>query len=185
MDFLTQLWLPILLAAVAVWIYSAVAWMVLPHHTNDQRGLPDEDAALDAIRALGVPPGNYGFPRPANKAACKDPAFVEKWKRGPAGTLNIWPEFNMGRNMVLSFIVYLLISTLIAYLGAAALTPGTSFGKVFQVLGVAGILAYTTSGLTNAIWFQASRNAVLSNAFDGIVSGLITGAIFASLWPGA
>lgn len=32
---ITDLWLPILLSAIAVWIFGAVAWMALPHHKGD------------------------------------------------------------------------------------------------------------------------------------------------------
>jgi hypothetical protein len=39
-----SLWLPILLSAIAVWVASAINWMVMPHHESDYRKFPDEDA---------------------------------------------------------------------------------------------------------------------------------------------
>jgi hypothetical protein len=185
MEMLNHLWLPIVLSAAAVWIASAAAWMALPHHKNDFKRLPDEEGFVRSLRTMGIPPGNYGFPRCESHAQTKDPEFQKRWKEGPNGLLSVWGRVSMGRNMVLTFLVYLVVSFLIAYLGTAAPLPrGASFGHVFQVLGTAGVLAYTFGGVPSSIWFGAYPRTILMNVIDGIVYGLITGAIFAWLWPG-
>lgn len=180
----TDLLLPIGAAAAAVWVYSAVAWMALPHHQKDFKGLPDEDGFMAFVRSIGLPPGNYTYPHCHSKAQRNDPAFLEKWQTGPMGMVSVWPPMSMGRNMILTFVVYLVVSSVIAYLGWATLAPGDSYGRVFQVLGTAGVLAYTFAFIPNGIWFNHGR-AVFTNMLDGVVSGLITGAMFAWLWPGA
>ena len=48
------LWLPILLSAVIVFIVSSIIHMALPVHKSDYRKLPDEEKALDALRATGA-----------------------------------------------------------------------------------------------------------------------------------
>jgi len=182
---LAHLWLPILLSAAAVWFWSFLSWAILSVHKGDFGGVPNEDEFLSALKPLNLKPGNYGFPHCESHAKSKDPAFVEKWKTGPAGLLNVWkPNPNMGLNMLLSFIVYLIVSLLIAYVGVAAALPrGAGFAKVFQVLGTVGILSYSFAFLPTMIWFQASRNAKITGVLDGVISGLATGAIFAVLWP--
>lgn len=185
MDMLLDLTVPILVSAAAVWVYSALAWMVMGHHAADMVGAPDEDALIAAVRGLGLRPDAYSFPHPRSKAECKDPKFMEKWKSGPAGVLHVWGPVNMGRNMALSFVVYLMVSLLVGYIGANAIPRGAGFGHVLQVLGTAGVLAYVFGSLPHAIWFQARRQAVVSCAFDGVVQGLITGAVFGWLWPAA
>jgi hypothetical protein len=98
----------------------------------------------------------------------------------------MWGTFSMGANMAKSFAVYLVVSTLIGYLAVAIPLPhGAPFSKVFQVLGTAGILAYAFAFLPGDIWFQQSRRATVANVIDGIAFGLITGAVFAGLWPSA
>lgn len=62
MEFLTQLWLPILVSAVATWIAGAVFWMALPHHKKDMKELPNQRDVIEKIRGLGLAPGNYVFP---------------------------------------------------------------------------------------------------------------------------
>lgn len=184
MDFLVALWIPILASAAAVWVASALMWMVMPHHRKDMRKLPDEDAFMAQVRAAGILPGGYAFPHCPSHADGQKPEFKRKWEEGPAGYLSVWGKMNMGKNMGLTFLVYLVAGLLIAYLGWSALPhDGAGFGQVMQVIGTAGVLAYCTAFLPNAIWFQMPRNALLSNLFDGLVYGLITGAIFGALWP--
>ena len=184
MSTLTIFWLPILLSAVAVWIASAVAWMFVGHHKGDHIELPDENAFVAAIKSLGIAPGNYGFPNCKDRAKMKDPEFKKKWEQGPMGMLSIWRLGSMGRSMALTFVVYLVISYVIAYLlGSSGLRHGEQFMTVFKVAGTAGILGYGFAFLPNQIWFQAYPRTIVACVVDGIVYGLITGAIFAGLWP--
>lgn len=184
MDMLLSLWLPIALSAVAVWIASAIAWTVLPHHSGDMKGLPDENAFIAALRQLGIPPGRYGFPHCGSHKAGKDPEFQKKWKEGPAGELTVWRQVNMGRNLLLTFLVHLLISFFVGYIASASLARGASFGEVFQIAATAGVLGHAFGHLPNGIWFQHGRNAMIACLADGVAYGLITGAVFALLWPG-
>jgi hypothetical protein len=183
MELLSQLWLPIIVSAVAVWVASAVAWMALPHHKKDWRPMPDEAAFFRAFDSLKFPPGNYGFPDCKDKAKRNDPEVKRRWEAGEMGLLSIWGKMSMGRNMVVTFIVYLAISFFVAYIGAAAVKPGATFSQAFQVLGAAGVLAYAFSHIPGSVWFNHYPRAILMCVLDGIVYGLITGAVFAAMWP--
>lgn len=185
MDVFTHLWLPMLASAAAVWIASALGWMIVNHHSKDFGGLPNEAAAMEQMRPWGLAPGVYGFPF-TKKSECNTPEAKAKWEKGPCGMIRIWGPINMGANMGKSLAINLIVSVLIGYLGWSALPHmGASFAKVFQVLGTAGVLAYCFGGLPGDIWFQQSRRAMVMNFIDGIVFGLITGAVFAAMWPKA
>ena len=54
---ITDLWLAILPSAIIVWVASAIIGMVLPHHKKDFASLPDEDAAINALRPQNLKPG--------------------------------------------------------------------------------------------------------------------------------
>jgi hypothetical protein len=198
MDFLTHLWLPIVASAAAVWIASCLAWMVVGHHKNDWKELPAEGEFIDAVEAMKIPPGTYGFPefrKCAGLSKEQKQALWENMQKRPMGLLRVWGPINMGRNMGLTLLVYLIVSVLIGYLGWATLGHGEGaaaglasvarpgFGRVMQVLGTAGVLAYCFAGLPNDIWFQRSRREVVTGLIDGVAFGLITGAVFAWLWP--
>ena len=114
MEFLTQLWLPIVVSAAAVWVASAVIWMALPHHKKDWTKLPDEDAFRNYVKAAGIAPGNYGYPHFGSGKDCHTPEAKAKWESGPIGMLSVWGKISMGRNMLLTFLVFLAVSVVIA-----------------------------------------------------------------------
>jgi hypothetical protein len=189
---LADLWLPILVSAVAVWFAAALAWTILPHHKGDFKPLPNEDAAMSAVRNLAIPPGVYFFPhmKDCNKAKM-DPVAREKFEKGPHGLLQVWPPDRfgkMGRNMILLFIFYIVVGVFIAYLATLAsggLPRGSEFMQVFQFTGTAGIMAYCFGSIPIDICFGKPLRSILACLADGVAYGLITGAIFGAMWPGA
>ena len=78
--------------------------------------------------------------------------------------------------------LYLVMSCLIAYAGYAAI-PHAPHAKAFQIAGTMGILAYSFAFLPNMIWFQGTKRGMVTAVFDGLVQGLVTGAIFSMMWP--
>lgn len=184
MDLLLPLWLPILLSAVVVWIASALAWMALPHHKRDFVALPDEDGFMEQVRTSGIRPGNYVFPDFRGREAMKSEKICKALESGPVGHLSLWPTpLTMAGKMVATFLVFLVVSTLIGYLTRVALPGAAPFGKVFQVASTAGVLAYCFSFIPNAVWFGAYRRTIVAGILDGVAYGLITGAVFAWRWP--
>jgi hypothetical protein len=179
---LTSLWLPIVLSSVALFFASFLAWMVLPHHKQDWIGLPDEAAFGKALGDLNVPAGQYMFPHCATAEEMKSPEFIERQKKGPIGLLQVWPgPCNMGKNMACTFLMFLAVSFCLAYLATLGVQLGAEFKEVFRFVGTAGILTYTAGTLLNGIWFSRK---LIGDILDGIAYGLITGAIFAAMWPG-
>ena len=52
MVFISQLWLPILVSAVLVFIASSLVHTVLPYHKSDMGQVPNEDDVLEALGPL-------------------------------------------------------------------------------------------------------------------------------------
>ena len=176
-----SLWIPVLVSGVALFFASWVAWMVLPHHKSEWKGLPNEDSVMKALKTAGVSPGQYVFPY-CKPEDWKSDAFKAKMQAGPNGNLTVWSgPCNMARNMLCTVLFFLVANFVIAYLAGMALPPGTDFLTVFRFVGTAGILTYGTANILNGIWFGRKMMADIA---DGIVYGLITGLIFAALWPG-
>src|SRR5947209_20199212 len=89
---LADLWLPLLLSAVFVFIVSSIIHMALPYHKSDYRRLSEEDRVLESLRTAGVTPGPvYFFPFHTMKDM-KTAEVQEKFKRGPVGLLQIRPS---------------------------------------------------------------------------------------------
>lgn len=187
MELLLPLWLPILLSSVAVWFVSMIASMALPHHKQDFIGLSDENGFMDDLRKRGIKPGNYVFPDFRGREAMKSEKVEKALNEGPVGHLSVWKTpLTMGDKMAATFIVYLVVSTLIAYLTRVALPPlpgPAPFAKVFQIAATAGILAYCFSFIPSAIWWGSYKRTIVANVIDGVIYAAITGAIFAWRWP--
>jgi hypothetical protein len=188
MELLLPLWLPILLSAGAVWIVSTIFGMPFLHHKNDWIGLPsaEEDAFMDAVRRIGIKPGNYLFPDFRDPKTMKSEKVEKALKDGPVGHLSVWRvPLTMGDKLAGTLVVYLVVSTLIAYLTRVAIPGVAPFAKVFQVAGTAGVLAYSFSFVPSALWFGASKRTIVVSVLDGVVYGVITGGVFAWRWPHA
>lgn len=183
---LIDLWLPIGLSAVAVFFLSMIAWTAAPHHKRETMPMGEREAGLrDALTRLGVPPGSYFFPY-CDQAAMKTEEGKRRMTEGPWGRLQLYPKVpGMGGSLVGSLALYLVASVAIGYLGATTLPAGAEFSRVFQVLGTAGLMAYTVAVMPQIIWFDRSWKTFAAHLFDGVVYGLATAALFAWLWPGA
>lgn len=60
-----DLWMPIVLSAVFVFVVSSVLHMALKYHQADYKAIPDEGSALAELGKAGLPPGYYNFPSSA------------------------------------------------------------------------------------------------------------------------
>jgi hypothetical protein len=111
MTALSSLWLPIVVSSVFVFILSSIIHMASPWHKSDYPKLPNEDKAMDALRPLSIPPGDYMVPRPSNMKDMKSPEFLDKMKKGPVMVLTVVPNgpMAMGRNMILWFLYSVVI----------------------------------------------------------------------------
>ena len=179
------LWLPILLSAIAVWVASAIIWMVMPYHKSDFRKLPDEDAALRALTPQGLVPGQYSFPYSGSPEDLRDPETARKFEAGPVGFLTVVPSGTptMGGKIMLSFVFYLVISMVVAYLVSRTLDPGADYLAVFRVTGTVAWLAYGTATVPDAIWFGRPWSGIVKGMLDALVFGLLTAGFFGWLWP--
>ena len=182
---LSSLWLPILLSSVFAFVASFVLHMALPWHKSDYRTLPNEDKAMDAIRALAIPPGDYMVPRPSSREDMGSPAFAEKLKKGPVMVLTVMPSgpMAMGRTMALWFVYCLAMSVLAAYVTGRALAPGTPYLRVFRFAGATAFIGYSAALWQMAIWYRRSLTTTLKSTIDGLIYGLLTAGAFGWLWP--
>ncbi|MEM7233384.1 MAG: hypothetical protein AAF517_14495, partial [Planctomycetota bacterium] len=75
---LLELWMPILVSAVFVFIISSIIHMCLPIHKGDSVPLPGEEAILEAMRANNITPGDYMFPGAQSMQEMGTPEMLEK-----------------------------------------------------------------------------------------------------------
>jgi hypothetical protein len=185
MTFIAELWMPILAAAVLVFVASSIIHMAPLWHRSEFPPLPDQDRMQDALRPFGLKPGEYMLPKAKSMKDCKEPAFVEKLKRGPVLIMTVVPSgaMNMARPMVQWFVYTVVVSILAAYVADATLPGGAPYLAVFRVAGTTAFIAYAVGLWQQSIWYNRPWSTTLKLTLDGLIYGLLTGGAFGWLWP--
>ena len=184
---LAQLWLPILLSGVFVFIASSILHMVLRFwHAPDCKGFTNEDEVGAAMRKGTASAGLYMMPY-CTPEAMKDPATAEKFKTGPVAVIYLRKPgpMNMGAFLGQWFVFCLLVSFFCALLAVHALPAGAPHEHVFHLIGLAALLGYAFGVIPDAIWWGHPWRSAIKHIIDGVIYAVITGLTFAWLWPGA
>ena len=179
-----SLWLPILIAAVLVFIASSVIHMVLGFHNKDVGAIPDERRVADALRPFQIPPGDYAMPHGDAKEMAT-PEFIQKTKEGPVAIITVLPNepMSMGRSLVKWFGYSLVVGGVAAYVAGLTLGIGAEYGEVFRVVAAVSFAGYSLAILQASIWWGRSWGYTVRTMVDGLVYGLLTGGVFGWLWP--
>jgi len=182
-----QLWLPILVSAVLVFVVSSVVHMALPLHKKDFQKLPNEEQVLAALRAHGIPPGQYMFPCAGSMKEMGSPEMLAKLKQGPVGNMIVRPSgtFSMGASLVQWFVLSLFISACAGYVTGIAVPAGSNATLVLRMTSTVALLGYAVSHATDSIWKGLSWSVTAKFFLDGFVYAFVTGATFAWMWPAA
>ena len=135
---LSALWLPILLAAVIVFVASSIIHMVLPYHKTNYRQLPDEDKLRATLRVANLTPGLYHFPYCTPKEM-NTPEGKAKFTEGPVGHMIVLPNgpVVLPKYLGMWFAYCLVVGISVAYLAVQTVAHGAPYRHVFGVIGVA------------------------------------------------
>ena len=182
---LTELWLPIVLSAVFVFIASSIIHMVLKLHKSDYRQLPGEDKIAGAMREAGVAPGYHTMPYFADMKDMGTPEGMKKLERGPVAFVTVVPNGPpaMGKFLGLWFVFSLAISVFAAYVAGRAVGPGAEYLSVFRFAAATAFLGYAAAEPISSIWKGQPWGMTIRHMVDGLVYALLTGGVFGWLWP--
>lgn len=185
---LSALAVPILLSAVFVFLASSILHMVLAFwHRGDLDRLPDEDRVMDALRPFALRPGNYAMPLAYGMADMKNPAFIEKMKKGPVAFLTVGESGppTMGKQLTLWFLFSVVVSIFAAYIASRALPYGADYLDVFRFAGTTAFAAYGLGLAPESIWWRRNWTATIKSMVDGLIYALLTAGTLGWLWPSA
>ena len=182
---LASLWLPILVAAVLVFLASFIMHMVLPFHRSDYKPVPSEDAVMDALRPFSITPGDYFLPCPRPPQYHRAPEFLAKIKKGPVVIMTVMPagETGMGSRLAKWFVFCVVVGILSAYVTGRALPAGAAYLDVFRFSGTVAFIGYCVAQWENTIWYNRPWTRTARDTIDGLIYGLLTGGAFGWLWP--
>ena len=185
LQWLTTLWLPIIVSAVGVYAASSIIHMVLKWHQVHYRRFGNEDEVRAALRAGNTQGGEYMIPYCASPKDAGTPEVQKKFQEGPIGYLVLWPPGvvpSMGKPLILWFVFNLVASAIIGYVAYKALLVPDTWGQVARLTGALAFLAYGTGGIQYGIWMGKPWPSVAKDVLDAMIYAAITGVAFASLW---
>ena len=180
-----SLWLPIVLAAVLVFVASSVIHMLLPYHRHDFGKVPAEDEVMDALRGFNIAPGEYVIPCAGSPEVMRSEEFLEKANKGPVALMTVMKPGPpaMGASLLQWFVYCIVVGVFTAYITGRALEPGASYRAVFQFASATAFLCYAVALWQNSIWYKRSWSTTIKSTFDGLVYALVTAGAFGWLWP--
>jgi hypothetical protein len=178
---LFDLWLPILVSAVAVFVAAAVICVATPFHRRDFLAHERSDEVAEWIRRNRPERGRYtvgwSVPRKGERPADPPPD-------GPRSLLLVdYGPMPFGKSLGAWLLHLGVVATLVGYLASLALGPGARGLDVFRVTSVAALLAHGGGALPRAIWDGVPWRLVPAALFDAVVHAAVTGAVFVWLWP--
>ncbi len=182
---LTSLLIPILLAAVLVFLASSVMHMMLTYHMSDVASVPNEAGVMAALRPFNIPPGDYMMPRAASMKEMKEPAFTEKLRQGPVAVMTVLPTgpVNMGKSLGQWFVYCVVIALFAAYVASRTLAPGAPYLSVFRIVGTVAFIAFAGGLWQDSIWWSRKWSTTLKSTIDALVYGTLVAGTFGWLWP--
>jgi hypothetical protein len=184
---LTSLWLPIVVAAIGVFLISFVIHMILPYHRSNVEGVADEKAFRDAIGSMKIPPGDYMVPHCKSPKEMNSEEFQNKLKEGPVLSMTVLANgpFAMGKRLAQWFVYSLLVGFFAAYIASLTIPANAEYLTVMRVVGAAAFLGYGFALIQDSIWWSRKWTTTFKFLLDAFVYALITGGVFGWLWPAA
>jgi hypothetical protein len=182
---LASLWLPVLVAAVLVFVVSSIVHMVLPHHRTDFARLPAEDEVMSSLRAFKIPPGDYLIPCAGSPDRMRSAEFQQKMKLGPVAFMTMMESGvpTMGKQLGWWFVYCVVVGLFAGYVASRALTSGADYMQVFRFTGTVAFVGYALALWQNTIWYKRSLSFTIKSTVDGLVYALVTAGAFGWLWP--
>lgn len=179
---LAQLWLPILLSAVFVFIASSIINMALHFwHGGNYRGFLNEDEVRAVVRKNISGIGMYTLPYCKPEDA-KKPEMQAKINDGPVAFVFVRKNgMNMFPPLALWFTFCLIVS---AFAGCfAGMIPAPNAKLVFHAAAGAALLGHAVGLMPMGIWWAHPWASVIKYMIDGVIYAAIVGGTFVWLWP--
>ncbi len=182
---LMQLWLPILVAAIGVFVASSLVHMVFKWHNSDYRPLANEDEVRAAIRTGSPAPGQYVLPHCKDHRDVKGEAMQAKFREGPVGHLTIVGNGmpSMGAMLGKWFVFNLGVAAIAACLALQVLGLAADRHAAGHLVGMVSFLTYFGGSVQNGIWMGKPWSAVAKDLLDSLIYGTVSALTFMFLWP--
>ncbi|HEV8538006.1 MAG TPA: hypothetical protein VGR15_03690 [Bacteroidota bacterium] len=175
-----------IVGGIILFVWSFLAWVLLPLHEPTLHQIPDEDAAISALQPLLNEKAVYVFPKMPPMGA--DQATVDKCiakiKRGPVGMIVYDPAGSdpmMPGQMAVGLIVNILSAWVVAWFLIRSTAVNASFISRVAYCGMFGVFVSLFAHLTNWNWMGFPVDFTSRMVIDALLSWIIAGLGIASI----
>ena len=185
MNTLLSLWLPILLSAVVVFVISSIIHMVFKWHAADYRGLANEDAVREAIRAGQPTPGRYVIPHCREMKDMSSDAMKQKYATGPVAHITVVPngQPHMGKYLGQWFLLCVLVSLVAACLASRLVPLDHAYARAAaKLVGAVSFVGYGFGTLQESIWMGRPWSGSAKYLLDAALYAVGAALVFYWLW---
>ena len=182
-----QLALGSILGAIVLFVWSALAWMVIPWPDEPLRAFTNEDAMAQAFTASAPRSGNHLLPNLPKRTpgmtdqqyAAAEKAMADRWGRGPIvfAAVRLEPFGSFGAALVIQFLTQLVLAVLATLL--LLQTSGLSRAGRIAFVAAIGVIIFVGGHVDEWTWWSFS-NAYMLMQFGAIVIGWVLAALVIS-----
>jgi hypothetical protein len=180
-------------AAVILFVWGALSWMVLPWHEATLKDLPNEPAIVGAMTENITEPGVYYFPAMPDKRALasmtkeQSEAAMAEWNRrheaGPIGRISWHGSGEVAMSPMVfakGFGLNLLTALCITAIVAVAAGRGAGFAGRLAIVLLAGVGAAISSYGSEWNYLYVPGDYALSMGVDIVAGWFLAGIIAAA-----
>lgn len=180
-----QLCLPIIAAAIAVFIASSLIHMVFKWHNSEYRPLPNEDEVRRVLGSANLTPGLYTTPHCTDMKDMQAEAVQQKFRDGPVALITMRKPGapTMGKYLLQWFLLNVVIAALGAMLALQAYGLTGNAHQAGHFIGIFTMIAYACGSVQESIWMGRPWSATLKNLLDAFIYGFVSALVFWQLWP--
>jgi hypothetical protein len=182
---LLQLWLPILVSAIGVFLASSLIHMVFKWHNSEYKALPNEDAVRSVLNAAKLEAGLYSTPHCTDMKEIETEAMQQKFREGPVAliTLRAPGAPAMGRYLVQWFLLNLVVAALGGMLALQTMGIHAHPHYAGHFIGLFSLFVYGCGSVQESIWMGRPWSATVKNLLDALIYGTVSAIAFWQLWP--
>lgn len=174
-------------AGLALFVWSVLAWTLVPIYETALRTLPVEEEVVGTLRRENVPSGVYLFPGIAPRAGVDPAAGARDWesrvREGPLGLLVVRARGaspnRMFRPLASMCAVQLLAGLFASWSLSRARLSGNP-ARIGFVIGL-GLFAWLLGTGMPAVWFHYPASWLLATFLDAAAGWAFAGVVLAGI----
>ena len=172
-----QLALGSIVGAIILFVWSAIAWMLIPWPGTPLRSFKNEDAVTQAIVANAPQSGNYLLPNgDKSMTAEQEKQMMDKMAKGPIvfAAVRLEPFNSMAKPLIIQFLTQFVVALLATLL--LLQTSGLAYKSRVLFVAAIGLLIFVGGHVDEWNWWSFS-NAYMLMQFGALVIGWFLAAL--------